>query len=120
MLSVWLQGKFYLVIEELSQLFRSLVPIQLWYKYIMGDDSSNSYFLGGVLIVLYSLCKSFDICGRVGGVRKALKLLCTSQNYGIRATGQQCTEAGDICAICQAEFRDPLILMCQVSGIGQG
>lgn len=52
-----LQGKFYLVIEELSQLFRSLVPIQLWYKYIMGDDSSNSYFLGGVLIVLYSLCK---------------------------------------------------------------
>lgn len=57
MLSVWLQGKFYLVIEELSQLFRSLVPIQLWYKYIMGDDASNSYFLGGVLIVLYSLCK---------------------------------------------------------------
>ncbi|GAB5579083.1 E3 ubiquitin-protein ligase RNFT1 isoform X1 [Prionailurus iriomotensis] len=107
------QGKFYLVIEELSQLFRSLVPIQLWYKYIMGDDSSNSYFLGGVLIVLYSLCKSFDICGRVGGVRKALKLLCTSQNYGVRATGQQCTEAGDICAICQAEFREPLVLMCQ-------
>lgn len=57
MLSVWLQGKFYLVIEELSQLFRSLVPIQLWYKYIMGDDTSNSYFLGGVLMVLYSLCK---------------------------------------------------------------
>uniref|UniRef100_A0A8C2VIM3 Ring finger protein, transmembrane 2 n=1 Tax=Chinchilla lanigera TaxID=34839 RepID=A0A8C2VIM3_CHILA len=106
-------GKFYLVIEELSQLFRSLVPIQLWYKYIMGDDSSNSYFLGGVLIILYSLCKSFDICGRVGGVRKALKLLCTSQNYGVRATGQQCTEAGDICAICQAEFREPLILLCQ-------
>lgn len=57
MLSVWLQGKFYLVIEELSQLFRSLVPIQLWYKYIMGDDTSNSYFLGGVLMILYSLCK---------------------------------------------------------------
>ncbi|XP_047553428.1 RING finger and transmembrane domain-containing protein 2 isoform X1 [Lutra lutra] len=113
-LAVKSKGKFYLVIEELSQLFRSLVPIQLWYKYIMGDDSSNSYFLGGVLIVLYSLCKSFDICGRVGGVRKALKLLCSSQNYGVRATGQQCTEAGDICAICQAEFRDPLILMCQM------
>ncbi|XP_062037992.1 E3 ubiquitin-protein ligase RNFT2 isoform X2 [Lepus europaeus] len=114
-LAVKSKGKFYLVIEELSQLFRSLVPIQLWYKYIMGDDTSNSYFLGGVLIVLYSLCKSFDICGRVGGVRKALKLLCTSQNYGVRATGQQCTEAGDICAICQAEFRDPLILLCQLN-----
>ncbi|XP_031193503.1 RING finger and transmembrane domain-containing protein 2 [Mastomys coucha] len=112
-LAVKSKGKFYLVIEELSQLFRSLVPIQLWYKYIMGDDSSNSYFLGGILIILYSLCKSFDICGRVGGLRKALKLLCTSQNYGVRATGQQCTEAGAVCAICQAEFRDPMILLCQ-------
>uniref|UniRef100_G1TW05 Ring finger protein, transmembrane 2 n=1 Tax=Oryctolagus cuniculus TaxID=9986 RepID=G1TW05_RABIT len=100
-LAVKSKGKFYLVIEELSQLLRSLVPIQLWYKYIMGDDASNSYFLGGVLIVLYSLCK---LC---------LPLPCLEQNYGVRATGQQCTEAGDICAICQAEFRDPLILLCQ-------
>lgn len=52
-----MQGKFYLIIEELSQLFRSLVPIQLWYKYIMGDDPSSSYFLGGILIIMYSLCK---------------------------------------------------------------
>ncbi|KAI1232901.1 hypothetical protein IHE44_0006083 [Lamprotornis superbus] len=106
-------GKFYLIIEELSQLFRSLVPIQVWYKYIMGDDPSSSYFLGGILIIMYSLCKSFDICGRVGSVRKALKVLCTPQTYGVRATSQQCSEAGDICAICQAEFREPLILLCQ-------
>ncbi|XP_008845683.1 RING finger and transmembrane domain-containing protein 2 isoform X3 [Nannospalax galili] len=64
-------------------------------------------------IILAVKSKSFDICGRIGGVRKALKLLCTSQNYGVRATGQQCTEAGAICAICQAEFREPLILLCQ-------
>ncbi|XP_056360382.1 RING finger and transmembrane domain-containing protein 2 isoform X2 [Oenanthe melanoleuca] len=112
-LAVKSKGKFYLVIEELSQLFRSLVPIQVWYKYIMGDDPSSSYFLGGILIIMYSLCKSFDICGRVGSVRKALKVLCTPQTYGVRATSQQCSEAGDICAICQAEFREPLILLCQ-------
>uniref|UniRef100_A0A8C2VKI9 Ring finger protein, transmembrane 2 n=1 Tax=Chinchilla lanigera TaxID=34839 RepID=A0A8C2VKI9_CHILA len=93
-----------------SQLFRSLVPIQLWYKYIMGDDSSNSYFLGGVLIILYSLCKVRWPQGLRTGQRKAVSL---DQNYGVRATGQQCTEAGDICAICQAEFREPLILLCQ-------
>lgn len=56
-LFVTLQGKFYLLIEELSQLFRALVPIQLWYKYIMGEDPSNSYFLGAMLIIIYSLCK---------------------------------------------------------------
>lgn len=51
------QGKFYLLIEELSQLFRALVPIQLWFKYIMGEDPSSSYFLGATLIIIYSLCK---------------------------------------------------------------
>lgn len=54
---MFVQGKFYLLIEELSQLFRALVPIQLWYKYIMGEDPSNSYFLGATLIIIYSLCK---------------------------------------------------------------
>ncbi|XP_053135811.1 RING finger and transmembrane domain-containing protein 2 isoform X2 [Hemicordylus capensis] len=64
-------------------------------------------------IILAIKSKSFDICGRVGAVRKALKVLCTPQCYGVCATSQQCSEAGDICAICQAEFREPLILLCQ-------
>ncbi|KAM7415733.1 hypothetical protein PAMA_018001 [Pampus argenteus] len=107
------RGKVYLLIEELSQLFRALVPIQLWYKYIMGEDPSNSYFLGAMLIIIYSLCKSFDICGRVSAIRKALVMLCSSQSYGVRAGSQQCSEAGDVCAICQADFRDPVALLCQ-------
>ncbi|XP_016146759.1 RING finger and transmembrane domain-containing protein 2-like isoform X3 [Sinocyclocheilus grahami] len=107
------RGKFYLLIEELSQLFRALVPIQLWYKYIMGEDPSSSYFLGATLIIIYSLCKSFDLCGRISGIRKAFVILCSSQSYGTRASVQQCSEAGDVCAICQAEFREPIALLCQ-------
>ncbi|KAM4616095.1 E3 ubiquitin-protein ligase RNFT2 isoform 1-T1 [Polymixia lowei] len=107
------RGKFYLLIEELSQLFRALVPIQLWYKYIMGEDPSSSYFLGAMLIIIYSLCKSFDICGRLSAIRKAVVILCSSQSYGVRASSQQCSEAGDVCAICQADFRDPVALLCQ-------
>ncbi|KAI4899015.1 hypothetical protein NFI96_028232, partial [Prochilodus magdalenae] len=107
------RGKLYLLIEELSQLFRALVPIQMWYKYIMGEDPSSSYFLGASLIIIYSLCKSFDLCGRISGIRKAFVVLCSSQTYGMRASSQQCTEAGDVCAICQAEFREPVALLCQ-------
>uniref|UniRef100_A0A8C1MTI7 Ring finger protein, transmembrane 2 n=1 Tax=Cyprinus carpio TaxID=7962 RepID=A0A8C1MTI7_CYPCA len=107
------RGKFYLLIEELSQLFRALVPIQLWYKYIMGEDPSSSYFLGAMLIIIYSLCKSFDLCGRISGIRKAFVILCSSQSYGMRASAQQCSEAGDVCAICQTEFREPIALLCQ-------
>uniref|UniRef100_A0A4W3HTU3 Ring finger protein, transmembrane 2 n=1 Tax=Callorhinchus milii TaxID=7868 RepID=A0A4W3HTU3_CALMI len=108
------RGTIYLLIEEMSQLLRSLIPIQLWYKYIMAGDASSSYLMGGPLIVLYSLCKSLDVCGRVGGMRKALKIMCKSQSCGVRATSQQCSESGDICPICQAEFRDPVMLICQV------
>ncbi|XP_062890266.1 RING finger and transmembrane domain-containing protein 2 isoform X1 [Mobula hypostoma] len=107
------RGSLYLLIEEVSQLLRSLIPIQLWYKCIMEGQSSNSYLLEGVLIVLYSLCKFLDVCGRIGGLRKALKILCKSQSCGVRATSQQCSEAGDICPICQAEFREPVMLICQ-------
>ncbi|XP_057182541.1 RING finger and transmembrane domain-containing protein 2 isoform X1 [Triplophysa rosa] len=107
------RGKFYMLIEELSQLFRALVPIQLWYKYIMGEDPSNSYFLGAMLIIIYSLCKSFDLCGRISGIRKAFVILCSSQSYGMRASAQQCNEVGDVCAICQAEFKEPIALLCQ-------
>eukprot|EP00062_Callorhinchus_milii_P016783 gi/632968435/ref/XP_007900524.1/ PREDICTED: RING finger and transmembrane domain-containing protein 2 [Callorhinchus milii] len=107
------RGTIYLLIEEMSQLLRSLIPIQLWYKYIMAGDASSSYLMGGPLIVLYSLCKSLDVCGRVGGMRKALKIMCKSQSCGVRATSQQCSESGDICPICQAEFRDPVMLICQ-------
>lgn len=52
---------------------------------------------------------------RATAVFVSFSLPSVKQNYGVRATGQQCTEAGDICAICQAEFREPLVLMCQVS-----
>ncbi|XP_043571797.1 RING finger and transmembrane domain-containing protein 2 isoform X2 [Chiloscyllium plagiosum] len=74
------RGTLYLLIEETSQLLRSLLPVQLWYKCIMGEDSINSYLLEGTLIVLYSLCKLLDVCGRIGGLRKALKILCKSQH----------------------------------------
>ncbi|XP_026101135.1 RING finger and transmembrane domain-containing protein 2-like isoform X2 [Carassius auratus] len=107
------RGKCYLLIEELSQLFRAVVPIQLWYKYIMGEDPSSSYFVGATLIIIYSLCKSFDLCGRISGLRKAFVILCSSQSYGTRASAQQCSEAGDVCAICQTEFREPIALLCQ-------
>uniref|UniRef100_A0A8C5F936 Ring finger protein, transmembrane 2 n=1 Tax=Gadus morhua TaxID=8049 RepID=A0A8C5F936_GADMO len=107
------RGKFYLLVEELSQLFRALLPIQLWYKYIMGEDPSSSYMLGAMLIIIYSLCKSFDICGRLSSIRKALVILCSAQSFGVRASSQQCGEAGDVCSICQNEFTDPLVLQCQ-------
>ena len=49
-----------------------MVVVQEWRK--------RSRTILGYFSAITSLSfQSFDICGRVGGVRKALKLLCTSQ-----------------------------------------
>lgn len=37
------------------------------------------------------------------------------QHTGIAATRSQCNEAGGICSICQAEYREPRVLLCQVT-----
>ena len=57
---VYAQGKVYLLMEELSQLFRALVPIQLWCRYFLGEEPTNSYFLEAMLIIIYSLCKVWN------------------------------------------------------------
>lgn len=51
---------------------------------------------------------------RGGGERSFQVLKFVTQNFGVRAGSQQCSEAGDVCAICQAQFRDPVALLCQV------
>lgn len=53
-------------------------------------------------------------CRGGGGERRFQVLKFVTQNFGVRAGSQQCSEAGDVCAICQAQFRDPVALLCQV------
>lgn len=58
--------------------------------------------------------KNHIVGGGGGRERRFQVLKFVTQNFGVRAGSQQCSEAGDVCAICQAQFRDPVALLCQV------
>ncbi|XP_013890213.1 E3 ubiquitin-protein ligase RNFT2 isoform X3 [Austrofundulus limnaeus] len=80
-------------------------------KYVTIGLKCFVLFLPKILMAFKS--RSFDICGRMSALRKALVILCSSQSYEVRASSQQCSEAGDVCAICQTDFKDPIALICQ-------
>lgn len=46
--------------------------------------------------------------------------ICFLQNSGVAATKSQCCEAGDVCPICKAAFREPQALPCQVKPVPGG
>ncbi|XP_051787276.1 E3 ubiquitin-protein ligase RNFT1 isoform X3 [Erpetoichthys calabaricus] len=51
--------------------------------------------------------------GQWSSIQKALQVFLNKQRYGVMATKHQCSEAGDVCPVCQAEFCDPCLLVCQ-------
>ncbi|GCB77686.1 E3 ubiquitin-protein ligase RNFT1 [Scyliorhinus torazame] len=110
------RGQWYMVIEEVSQFHRSLVPLPVWSWYLIGNkesDGSVIWTLGILLGLFYLILKLLGIYGRWSNFRRSLKSLIHKQHYGITASKRQCSDAGDICPICQTEFREPILLICQ-------
>ncbi|XP_051891970.1 E3 ubiquitin-protein ligase RNFT1 isoform X2 [Pristis pectinata] len=110
------RGQWYMVIEEVNQFHRSLVPMPVWSWYLIGNnelDGSLIWTLGILLSLFYLILKLLGIYSRWSSFRKVLRSFFHKQHYGIAATQHQCSDAGDVCPICQTEFREPILLICQ-------
>ncbi|XP_078278317.1 E3 ubiquitin-protein ligase RNFT1 isoform X1 [Rhinoraja longicauda] len=110
------RGQWYMIIEEVNQFHRSLVPMPVWSWYLIGSNESDGsvfWTLGILLSLFYLILKLLGIYGRWSTFGKALQCFSRKQHYGIAATKHQCSDSGDICPICQTEFREPILLICQ-------
>ncbi|XP_069767829.1 E3 ubiquitin-protein ligase RNFT1 isoform X2 [Narcine bancroftii] len=110
------RGQWYMVIEEVNQFHRLLVPTPVWSWYLIGNNESDGsmiWSLGILLSLFYLILKLLGIYGRWGNFRKALWRFFHKQHYGMAATKHQCSDAGDVCPICQTEFKEPILLICQ-------
>ncbi|KAM7139684.1 E3 ubiquitin-protein ligase RNFT1 isoform 1-T1 [Macrochelys suwanniensis] len=116
MMSFKSKGYWYMLLEEFCQYYRTFVPIPIWFRYLIGYrelDSVLGWSLGVLLGLVYFILKLLSLFGHLRNFRQVLRIFCTRPHYGVTANKRQCSEADDICSICQAEFQKPILLICQ-------
>lgn len=110
------RGQWYMLLEEVSQVYQMIAPVPLWFRYLVSYDeieSSVGLTLGIMLALLYLIMKLLGLYGQWGSLQKTLRAFLSYEVNGAPATSAQCVEAGDICPICQADFKQPRVLLCQ-------
>ncbi|KTF87691.1 hypothetical protein cypCar_00037044 [Cyprinus carpio] len=93
------RGQWYMLIEEMGQLYQVIAPVPLWFRYLVSYDEMDTS-----LLALYGLS---------GSLQKQLRTFFSPEVNGAPAGPAQVREAGDICPICQADFKQPRVLVCQ-------
>ncbi|XP_050976915.1 E3 ubiquitin-protein ligase RNFT1 isoform X1 [Labeo rohita] len=110
------RGQWYMLIEEVGQLYQVIAPVPLWFRYLVSYDemdTSVGLTLGILLALLYLIMKLLALYGLSGSLQKTLRTFFSPEVNGVPASPAQVREAGDICPICQADFKQPRVLVCQ-------
>ncbi|XP_015513385.1 ring finger protein, transmembrane 2 isoform X1 [Neodiprion pinetum] len=107
------RGKYYLMIEATSQLYRSIATIQPWLYYLLEAYQGPEKVLGVFLSAAYMVSKGSDLVSRGKLFRTAAWKLLQNVNIGVSPSKEQLTAAGGICAICHEEYATPVRLRCK-------
>uniref|UniRef100_W5M819 E3 ubiquitin-protein ligase RNFT1 n=2 Tax=Lepisosteus oculatus TaxID=7918 RepID=W5M819_LEPOC len=110
------RGRWYMLTEEMGQVYQTVVPVPMWFRYLITYqevDGSTGLTLGIFLALVYLILKLLGLYGQWESFHKMLRIFFSEEHHGAAATKSQCSEAGDACPICQAEFRQPRVLLCQ-------
>ncbi|XP_011408058.2 PREDICTED: RING finger and transmembrane domain-containing protein 1-like [Amphimedon queenslandica] len=107
------EGKYYMLLENLSQFYRTLIPTPLWFGFC-----SNYYDTGAVFAIIvtagYLMIKGAVI---LASGRELFKAVCTfirDKTYGIPLKKDELLESCEsTCPICQDEFNAPIMLRCR-------
>lgn len=104
------RGKYYLLLEHLSQFYRKLVPIPLWVAYFTDYNYGGEYF-AVVATTIYLLLKARMLFGKVKELYAAYQTFLHDVTYGSPPSKEQLLEAGtEACPICQEDLTDPIML----------
>lgn len=103
------RGKYYMIIEEISQYYRCLLPIIPWLHFLYDDEHGGQWF-SFFLLGAYTLCKGHAIWKKTLSIMEALRKFRLDVSYGTSPTREETKTAGDACPICQDEYKDAIKL----------
>ncbi|KAI4895190.1 hypothetical protein NFI96_023717, partial [Prochilodus magdalenae] len=110
------RAQWYMFIEASSQAYQVIAPVPPWFRYLVSSQEvggSVGLTLGILLALLYLILKLLGLYSQWGSLKKTVRAFLSYDVNGSPATLSQCTEAGDICPICQSDFKHPRVLLCQ-------
>jgi hypothetical protein len=106
------RGKYYLFVEQSSQLYRSLLPIYPWVTYFIDQYVGPYKIFGFMLAGLYGLFKAGNFLKHLRAWRVAFGKLLQQVHYGTSPNAEELTNAGSQCPICHDAFMFPTRLSC--------
>ncbi|ESW08395.1 hypothetical protein PHAVU_009G041900 [Phaseolus vulgaris] len=106
------QGQMLTLIEYTLLLYRALLPTPVWYRFFLNKDYGSLF--SSLTTGLYLTFKLTSVVEKVQCFVSALKALSKKEvHYGVYATTEQVSAAGDMCAICQEKMQAPILLSCK-------
>ncbi|KAK4327645.1 hypothetical protein Pmani_001900 [Petrolisthes manimaculis] len=107
------RGKYFLVVEMGSQLYRSLAPVQPWLSYLLEGYSGPKKVLGVLLSAAYMVCKGPDVVAKMKCFQGSIIKFMNSVTYGHTPSKAQVEASGNLCPICHDCYQQPTILRCK-------
>lgn len=107
------RGRFYLLIEAISQFYRGLVTIQPWLLYLLECYQGIEKILAVFFSAFYMICKGSDMMLKLNLVRTAVLKVLHNVSIGSVPSKDQIESAGDQCPICHDTYSTPVLLSCK-------
>ncbi|KAH3877383.1 E3 ubiquitin-protein ligase RNFT1-like [Dreissena polymorpha] len=104
------KGKYYMMIEVLSQLYRATLPIVPWFYFLYVPTKT---WFSAVLTLLYIIAKCINLYSTAAMIKKAVRVFFSNTKFGEKPSAEEIKSREENCPICQDDYQDPVMLPCK-------